>query len=64
MSEKIRGFIDRLLSKAISKKLLVFLICSTGFFMGKIASPEWIKIAMIYIGTQGTIDAVKTYIQK
>ena len=64
MSERIRSWLDRVLSNFISKKLLVFLICSIGFFTGKITSSEWINIAMIYIGTQGAIDTVKTYIQK
>ncbi len=58
--EKV-GIIDRMLEKAISRKLIVFLT-ATGLMAWSDLDPDtWGLIAICYIGGQSVIDAVKTY---
>lgn len=58
---KIKALLDNWMSKVISKKLLVFLICTIAMFMGLIISGDWVEVAMAYIGSQAVIDAVKEF---
>jgi hypothetical protein len=52
--------IDKILSKTISRKLMVFIIASLFFWFGVgISSEDWIQIATIYIGAQGAVDTAK-----
>ena len=37
---------------------MVFVVASFGLFSGTLLSSEWENIALMYIGTQGAIDAV------
>ena len=65
MSEEIKekklGIIDKMLEKAISRKLLVFL-SATGLMVWSTLDPEtWGLIAIVYVGGQSVVDAVKTY---
>lgn len=50
--------IDKLTSKWISRKLLVFVTSAVALFMGKLDGDAWVIIATAYIGVEGTIDAV------
>jgi hypothetical protein len=54
----MKHLIDRFFNIVISKKLTVFLIAT--FFMYKqlIPSTDWVNLAIVYIGTQGIIDAI------
>jgi|LauGreSuBDMM15SN_2_FD.fasta_scaffold1306626_1 hypothetical protein len=55
-------FIDRLQSKWISRKLLVFIIASVALFLGKITSSDWVIISSIYISLESaTTIAEKLY---
>ena len=54
-----REFIDRYLSKGISKKLMVFLIASVALFKDKLTGTDWVIISGIYIGSQTVIDVFK-----
>ena len=59
-AEKL-GLIDRLLEKAISRKLIVFLT-ATGLMAWSDLDPDtWGLVAIVYVGGQSVIDAVKTY---
>ena len=61
VKEKKLGIIDKLLEKAISRKLLVFL-SATGLMVWSTLDPEtWGLIAIVYVGGQSVVDAVKTY---
>jgi hypothetical protein len=53
--------IDFILNKLISRKLLVFIICTLLLIFEKVNSDNWITIAGIYIGGQAIIDAVTKY---
>lgn len=46
-----RGFMDRVIAKASSRKLLVFTICTIGLFIGKLTDDTWSAIALGYIGS-------------
>lgn len=53
--------IDFVLNKLISRKLLVFIICTFLLIFDKVDGQDWTLIAGIYIGTQAVIDAVIKY---
>lgn len=48
-----KEFIDKLQSKWISRKLLVFLIASIALFFDKITGSDWVVISSIYISLEG-----------
>jgi len=50
--------LDKLLSKWISRKLLVFFVACAGLFMSNITSGDWVIVATAYIGFQGFTDIV------
>ena len=55
------GVLDIILSKAISRKLFVFLV-ATGLLVWADLDPDtWGLIAMIYVGGQSVIDMVKVW---
>ena len=55
------GCLDRILQKAISRKLLVFLT-STGLLIWSTLDTEtWGLIAICYIGGQSVIDAAQAW---
>ena len=56
-------FIDRLQSKWISRKLLVFIIASVALFKGKVLSEDWVIISSIYISLEGATTIVERIIK-
>ena len=52
-------YIDRLFSKWISRKLIVFLVASTALFMKSIESGDWVIIAVTYMSVEGAINVVE-----
>jgi len=52
------AWLDKQLSNLISKKLLVFAVATTAFFMGSLPSELWVQLAMTYIGSQAAVDLV------
>jgi hypothetical protein len=50
--------VDLLLSKWISRKLLVFLVACGGLFFGALTSFDWVIIATAYVSIQGFTDIV------
>ena len=50
---------DLILSKWISRKLLVFLIACGGLFVGNVPSSDWVIIATAYIGIEGFTNIVE-----
>ena len=55
MKEKI----DLFLSKWISRKLVVFVIGSTGLFSGVLTSTDWVIISTSYIFVEGATNIVE-----
>jgi hypothetical protein len=56
MSKK--EFIDKYLGKAISKKLVAFIIATVALFTGNVTGTEWIVISTAYIAITGYTDTV------
>lgn len=54
-----REQIDILLSKWISRKLLVFLVACGALFFGTLTSSDWVIIATAYIGIEGITNIVE-----
>ena len=50
---------DLILSKWISRKLLVFLIACGGLFTQTLTSSDWVIIATAYIGIEGVTNIVE-----
>ena len=50
---------DIILSKWISRKLLVFLIACGGLFTQTLTSSDWVVIATAYIGIEGVTNIVE-----
>lgn len=50
---------DIILSKWISRKLLVFLIACAGLFTQTLTSSDWVVIATAYIGIEGVTNIVE-----
>jgi hypothetical protein len=50
---------DLMLSKWISRKLLVFLVACGGLFTTTLTSSDWVIIATAYIGIEGVTNIVE-----
>ena len=50
---------DLMLSKWISRKLLVFLVACGGLFTTTLTSSDWVIIATAYIGIEGITNIVE-----
>jgi len=57
----IKGHLDSLLEKMISRKLLVFLSATGLMVWDGLTSETWGMIAIVYIGSQAAVDAMKAY---
>ena len=56
-----KGYLDQLTEKLISRKLLVFLTATGLMAWHDLTSETWGMIAIVYIGTQGAVDAMLAY---
>ena len=56
-----KGYLDKLTEKLISRKLLVFLTATGLMLYSDLSSHTWGLIAIVYIGSQGVVDAMKAY---
>jgi len=55
--------VDKLVSKWISRKLLVFLIATIYLACKLITSTDWLIIASIYLGTETAISIITEHIK-
>jgi len=55
--------IDKMQSKWISRKLLVFIVASVALFRGKVLSEDWVIISSIYISLEGATTIVERIIK-
>jgi len=55
----MKAKIDEFLNNWISKKLMVFVVATALSFSDKLTGEQFVNVALMYIGTQGAIDAVK-----
>jgi len=56
--------VDIILSKWISRKLMVFLVACGGLFSGSLTSSDWVIIATVYIGIEGATNIVERLTKK
>ena len=54
----MRQKIDALLSKWVSRKLMVFVVASFGLFSGTLQSSDWTILATAYVGMVGFYEIV------
>jgi len=54
----MKAIVDKFLNSFISKKLTVFVLGCLFLYLGKLNGEQWVNLAMVYIGTQGVIDAI------
>ena len=50
---------DIILSKWISRKLLVFIVACGSLFSGQLTSNDWVVIATAYIGIEGVTNIIE-----
>jgi hypothetical protein len=51
--------LDILISKWISRKLMVFIVACAGLFLGTLTSSDWVIIAAAYVGAETFITAIE-----
>ena len=49
-------FVDMILGRTMSKKLMVFIIATTFLLLTYLKSHEWVEIAKIYVTGQSAVD--------
>lgn len=63
MSRTQREALDKLLNKAVSRKLLVWIIATIGVPLHFITGEEWMQVSMVYIGSQAASDFIINYVK-
>ena len=58
MTQMAKGAIDKILEKAVSRKLLVWGMATGLLFAGTLESEHWLYLSALYIGGQSVIDAI------
>jgi len=56
-----KGMLDKILEKAVSRKLLVFATATGLMAWNNLDSETWGLIAIVYIGGQAVVDTMKAY---
>ena len=56
-----KGTLDRILEKAVSRKLFTFLTATGLMLWSDLDSETWGMIAVVYIAGQSVVDVLKTY---
>lgn len=55
------GIFDRILQKCVSRKLFVLLLGTVFCMANLLGEDNWLTLAMMYVGTQGAVDAVASF---
>lgn len=53
--------VDKVINKAISRKLSVFVVGTLFLVMGVLMPEQWMQLAVAYVGAQGFVDIVQAY---
>jgi len=56
MSEQAKEFLDRLLGKFTSRKLMVWGTATALAVIGSVTSEDWVAVSLVYIGSQAAVD--------
>ena len=61
LDRKDKGILDALQEKAVSRKLLVFIVATCLLVWSTLDPSDWSMIALIYIGGQSAVDIAKVW---
>ena len=61
LHRKDKGMLDSIQEKIVSRKLLVFITATALLGMSELDPNTWGLIAIVYIGGQSVIDAMKAW---
>lgn len=56
-----QALLDKFLSKTVSRKLLTFIVATLLLVFKDLPAETWGTIAIVYIGTQGAVDAAVAF---
>lgn len=51
-------FLDKYMSKWVSRKLLVFICATVGLFTGHINSEDWVIVSATYMSVEGVVSVI------
>ena len=61
LDDKEKGILDAVQEKAVSRKLLVFIVATCLLVWSTLDPADWSMIALIYIGGQSAVDIAKVW---
>tara|TARA_R100000315_G_C5231620_1_gene142666 strand:- start:1487 stop:1684 length:198 start_codon:yes stop_codon:yes gene_type:complete len=61
MSEETKAFLDNILAKVTSRKLLVWLTATALALTGNVTSEDWVAVALVYIGSEAAVDLASVW---
>ena len=61
LNDKEKGILDAVQEKAVSRKLLVFIVATCLLVWSTLDPADWSMIALIYIGGQSAVDIAKVW---
>jgi len=61
LDDNSKGILDALQEKAVSRKLLVFIVATCLLVWSTLDPSDWSMIALIYIGSQSAVDIAKVW---
>ena len=61
LDRKDKGILDAVQEKAVSRKLLVFIVATCLLTWSTLDPESWSMIALIYIGGQSAVDIAKVW---
>ena len=61
LDNKEKGILDAVQEKAVSRKLLVFIVATCLLAWSTLDPESWSMIALIYIGGQSAVDIAKVW---
>jgi len=61
LDDKEKGILDAVQEKAVSRKLLVFIVATCLLTWSTLDPDSWAMIALIYIGGQSAVDIAKVW---
>ena len=61
LDDKEKGILDAVQEKAVSRKLLVFIVATCLLAWSTLDPADWSMIALIYIGGQSAVDIAKVW---
>lgn len=64
LSHLVKKMADAGTKKGVSRKLLVFFVATFLYVADRMDQEVWVTVAMVYMGSQGLVDAVQAFRKK